>query len=351
MDDRGYTFTPLACLLFIPIMIIAIAYGDVANEANMLANIAMGGDVTYTTALNIFQNIEKGAGDAGRNAAYNATRRVIDNASTNSTPIFFSDSKTYMRQRIVSALNDHIITTCRVLEQETGREISINNIPITNYTNQTFFLNDVNITQTEPFGFWVNVREGIPIKVVQKDQVYDGTTPPISTYVTIEGLEDPYVWVNSKFNRSSIIYKYPYATYLSAYGYDYYFADYVDTDLERLYHLWDCLNGTDNPSGITPRPYYFVDPYGLSFFDRLENKTNSTSTSDPSVRMSTFIIGDPLERDYGRAISKVDQEYFRGIVGYQIKIRGNPIADPEGSTFYISEFYRQFFKLSKNYGN
>jgi len=208
MDDKGYAFTPMVFLLFIPIMIMAIAYGDIANEANLLADITIGGDVTYTAATNIFQTIEKGASDAGRNAAYNATRKVIDNSTTNSTKIFFDSntSKPYIKQLIINSINNHVITTCRSIETETGRQIYINNIPITNYTNATFFSSDVNITQTEPFGFFVQVRKGIPIKIVQKDQAYEVETPPISSYVTIEGLEDPYVWVNTKYRTSNIIY-------------------------------------------------------------------------------------------------------------------------------------------------
>lgn len=352
MDDKGYAFTPMVFLLFIPIMIMAIAYGDIANEANLLADITIGGDVTYTAATNIFQSIEKGASDAGRNAAYNATRLVIDNSTTNSTKIFFDSntSKPYIKQLILNSINNHVITTCRSIENETGRQIYINNIPISNYTNATFFSSDINITQTEPFGFFVKVKEGIPIKIVQKDQSYEVYSPPISSYVTIEGLEDPYVWVNTKYRTSNIIYKYPYHTYSAVYGHDYFFDEVADKQEDRLYQLWNCLNGTDNPSNITPRSYYFTDPYGLSFFDRLENKTNSSSTSDPSTRMSTFIIGDPLLQDHARSdISRLDHEYFASVVGTWIRFGNDPMLDPMGSVFYLSTFYKNFFDLKNQY--
>ncbi|MDP3033915.1 MAG: hypothetical protein Q8M97_02235, partial [Methanobacteriaceae archaeon] len=78
MDEKGYVFTPMTVLLFIPIIIIAISYGNIVNEANLLANLATGGDVTISTATSVYSNIEKAATDAGRNSAYNATRKVID---------------------------------------------------------------------------------------------------------------------------------------------------------------------------------------------------------------------------------------------------------------------------------
>jgi hypothetical protein len=78
MDDKGYAFTPTTLLLLIPIIIVAVAYSGILNELNMVSAIAIGGDVTYTTALNVFSSMEKGTSDAGRNAAFNATRKVID---------------------------------------------------------------------------------------------------------------------------------------------------------------------------------------------------------------------------------------------------------------------------------
>ena len=348
MDDKGYVFSPLTVLLLIPVLVIAINYGDIVNEANMLSTIAIGGDVTYNTATNVFGFIQKAAADSGRNSAYNATRYVIDHNA------FFTDSKTHIRQNIVNALNANVITSCRELENQTGRQIYLNNVPINNYTNQTFTLNDVTIAQDDPFGFYVNVRGGIPIRVEQEDQVYEGVTPPISSYVSLEGMEDPYIWINSKQRTSNIIFKYPYYEYSPVTGSNYRFAENVDRDSDppRLNYLWECLNGTSNPGNITPRPYYVPNPYGLSFFDRLENKTNTSSTSSQSVRMSTFIIGDPLLEDHGRPdISRLDQEYFRNIRGYTISIRNEPIIDPTGSTFYLSVFYRNLFGLEQNYQN
>jgi len=354
MDERGYAFTPLVFLMLIPVMIIAINYAEIVNEANMIATIAMGGDVTFSSATTIISAIEKGAGDAGRNSAYNATRWVIDNNKFHGTSPS-NNSQIYIRQNIVNALNVYIIETCRKLENQTGREIYINNIPINNYTNQTFFLNDVTITQTDPFGFYVNVRAGIPIKVVQKDQVYEGTTPNITAYVSIEGLEDPWIWMNSKQRSSNVIYKYQY--YIPAYGgypAQYRFDDIVDNPNFRIQYLWDCLNGTDNPSGISERPFYFPDPYGLSFFDRLENKTNSSSTSPAAVRMSTFFVGDPLLEDHGTAaISRLDHEYVLKVPGTSVIVRNPPeeeeMVGPTGSVFYLSTFYKNFLSIENRY--
>lgn len=185
---------------------------------------------------------------------------------------------------------------------------------------------DVNITQDDPFGFKVNIRGGIPIRIVQKEQVYEFRLPPTSAYVSIEGIEDPYIWINTKFRQSNVIYKYPYYATNGSYR-DYRMNESVDSD-SHLQNLWYCLNGTDNPSNITPRSYYFIDPDGLSFFDRLENRSES---ADPEyTRMSTFILEDPLLEDHNgdQHISKVDREYFLGIARTTIKVRNNVMYDP-----------------------
>jgi hypothetical protein len=348
MDDKGYTFTPMAVLLFIPIIIVAITYGSIVTELNTLAGIPTGGTVTYTTANNIISNIENGAGDAGRNASSNATRKVINENK------FFDNgkSKEFIAQNTAAILNAYIITSTLSLKNETGREIYINGTPIENYNQDTF--SNVAITQTDPYGFYVTLNGGVPLKVVQKDQVFETKTPPITTYVSIQGLEDPYVFRYTKGSSntsrfSNVFYKYPYYT-TGALGPEYHFNDSVDTNNVRLYQLWNCLYGTDNPSGLSPRPYYFPDTNGLSFFDRLEGK--NSSSDDSATRMSTFILGDPLQEDHGRRdISRLDHEYIASTIaspniGTPIRIGNEPMIDPLGSVFYLSSFYKNLFKLS-----
>ncbi len=352
MDDKGYAFTPLAFLLFIPIIILAVSFGDITNELNGLSAIAIGGDVTYTTANNIFVAIEKGAADSGRNSAYNATRKVIDER------VFFTDSRSYIKTNVLNNMNDYVIASCQKMEVETGRQIYINNISITNSTYQTFYPNDVTITQEDPFGFYVNIRGGIPIRVEQKDQVFESVTPPTKVYVSIEGLEDPYVWLNTKNRISTVMYKYPYYSRFELSipnGDPYGFHIGLDTDKKKLHRLWECMNGTGNPSEIYPRPYYFVDTHGLSFFDRLENKTNNTSGSAPATKMSTFILGDPLNEDHKNTnTSRLDHEYFDNIAGTPIMIgngQGVPMLEadasgPNGPIFYLSTAYKILLNLN-----
>ncbi|MGV8144763.1 MAG: hypothetical protein ACP5OJ_09155 [Methanothermobacter sp.] len=347
MDEDGFAFTPMSFLMIIPVLVIAISYGNIINEANLVGSIVIGGDVTYSAASTLFSAMQKGAGDAGRNSAYNATRKVIDDHS------FFANgqSKTYVKNNVINALNTYIVNATLEVEQQTGREIYINGILIDDYSDAPFNSGNVYITQTDPYGFYVNIKGGIPIKIVQQDsdQVYELTTPDSSTYVSIQGLEDPYVWIYTKYRSSNVIYKYPYYTYSDTYGYDYYFDVTVDTDLNRLNHLWDCLNGTENPSTISPRPYYFGDPEGLSFFDRLEGK--NTSTEPDEVKMSSFIIGDPLLEDHGtREISKIDHEYITGVRAYYIlKIGNDEVTDPDGSFIYLSQYYGDFLGFDNNY--
>ncbi|MEN4005838.1 MAG: hypothetical protein PQ964_00510 [Methanobacteriaceae archaeon] len=172
MDEKGYTFTPLVFLLFIPVMIVAISYGEIVEEANTIAAIAIGGDVTHQAMITLISAVEKGTADAGRNAAFNATRTVIDRSDVKGTNPFFprGQSKTHIINNILPILNVHVITTAREIENQTGREIFINNISIHNHTNAVFKAADINITQTDPFGSHVNIRGGIPIRIVQKDQ-------------------------------------------------------------------------------------------------------------------------------------------------------------------------------------
>lgn len=358
MDEKGYAFTPMVFLLFIPIMILAISYGNIADELNTLGAIITGGDVTYTATTSVISNIEKGISEAGRNASFVATRNVIDNQR------FFANgqSKIYITDSTVNILNNYVANSANNLTTETGREIYIRdmNNPI-GKGSTPFSASDITITQSDPFGFYITLNGGIPIKVVQKDQIFETKTPTITSYVSIEGLEDPYILLYTKYNpinansskvrSSNVIYRYPYYTTTLSVP-NYHFADSVDITNLRLNKLWDCLYGTNNPSGITPRPYYFPDTNGLSFFDRLEGKNISTDNS--ATRMSTFILGDPLQEDHGRRdISKLDHEYFTGVLGTPIMIRNatlnDEMNDPLGSVFYLSSNYKTFFSLSSQY--
>ena len=352
MDEKGYAFTPLAFLLFIPVIVIALSYGNIANELNDLSSLAIGGDVTYNTATNIYSAMKKGAADAGRNGAYNATRTVIDNHS------FMTNSKSYITENIRNNMNDYVISVCQRLEIETGRQIYINNISITNTTYEVFKPGDISIEQEDPFGFYVIIKGDIPIRVEQKDQVFEGFSPAMRVYVSIEGLEDPYVWINSKERVSTVIYKYPYYMAKDPLTQvpNYQFHNYIDNDELRLHYIWECMNGTDNPSEIYPRPYYFIDPYGLSFFDRLENKTPDPNI-DPNTKMSTFILGDPLFEDHGtEKISRLDHEYFTAVPGTSIKIgngQGTDMKEPSssgpyGPVFYLSTQYKIYLDLNSN---
>lgn len=362
MDEEGYMFTPTTLLLLIPIIVVAIAYSGIINELNIVSNLAIGGDVTSTTALNIYSAMEKGSADAGRNAAFSATRKVIDERKFFSNSGTNSSSKAYVKERVLYTMNDYVVQACKDLETQSGREIYLNNQSVNNQTSQLIYDSDITITQENPYGFYVNIKGGIPIRVVQKDQTYEGVTPPIKVPVSVQGLEDPYIWLNTQYLDSDLIFSYP--EYREGITYQngvkvnpYRFDVTVDTKLSsgQIQFLWYCLNGTDNPSSIGNRPYYFPDPSGLSFFDRLENRTNSNSTADPSCRMSTFIIGDPLGNAHNTStVSKIDHEYFTyptyNPAVYPITIKNSALfRDPLGYPFYLSQNYFDLFALNKNY--
>jgi hypothetical protein len=196
----------------------------------------------------------------------------------------------------------------------------------------------------------------VPITVVQNGQNVTINTPKESAYVSIIGLEDPYIWVNTKERNSSVIYNYPYYTNTYNTGIaDYHFADIQSPG--NLTNLWTCLYGSNasniygsNSSNII-NPYYFPDPHGLSFFDRLENRTNNTSGSPASARMSTFIIYDVLSTEHGnQQCSMIDHEYFSGVAGSTIKAKGSVVTVPSSTqVFIISPTYASYLGLNFTY--
>jgi hypothetical protein len=97
-----------------------------------------------------------------------------------------------------------------------------------------------------------------------------------------------------------------------------------------------------------PISYYFPDPQGLSFFDRLEDRTNDTSGSPTNARMSTFLFYDVLSQDHGNNnnISMIDHEYFSDTPGYTIKVNGTVVKTPYGNSFMISSNYKSYIGLS-----
>jgi hypothetical protein len=373
MDDKGYAFTPMAFLLIIPVVVLAISFSGVINELSIISAIAVGGDVTATIANNIVLAVEQDTGDAGRFSALQAVQTVVNQTSTytGNQPFFGktgnnstgNNSRAFIVQSTVNILNKNITETCRVLERQTGRDIYINNIYVDpNGTNtlNVFDANSLSLYQTDPFGFYISVNS-VPVKVVQRDasqqnnQTVQFNTPVKNVRVSIEQLEDPWIWVMTKERNSSVIYKYPFYTSASsisgAITGDYHFADrksVVGTQ-GRLNYLWECFTGP-NDTVMGYRPYYFPDPNGLSFFDRLENRTISTSVSPPSARMSTFIIYDVLMEDHGnQPTSMLDHEYFNGIPGTSITVNGALVTVPSGVNFLLSPTYKTYFGLSNSY--
>lgn len=373
MDDEGYAFTPMAFLLIIPVIVLAVSFNGVINELSIISAIAVGGDVTATIASNIVKAVELDTQDAGRFAAFTAVQTVVNQTSTytGNQPFFGksgdnitgNNSRGFVVQTTLNILNENITETCRVLERQTGRDIYINNIYVDpNSTNVITVFNNssVSLSQSDPFGFYITVNS-VPVKVVQRDatgqnnQSVQFNTPVKNVYVSIEKLEDPWIWVMTKERNSSVIYRYPYYTSSGAISGatspDYHFADNVSSG--RLNYLWECFNGP-NVTLMGPRSYYFPDPHGLSFFDRLENRTNETSCSPPEARMSTFIIFDILSEDHGnQPVSMLDHEYFNGVTGSAITTTHgatvNNVLLPSGVNFLLSPTYKGYLGLGNNY--
>lgn len=351
-DEEGYAFTPLTLLLFIPIVILAISYGNIVSEANMLANIATGGDVTYTVSKDIIDNLKLASEQSGRNAIYLATRSVIDNHTHGDETPFFEEgkSKEFVKQKIVEGINNHLINTAAKLSEGTGRDVYINNKLLDENTKDSILESNVEIYQNDPFGFYISIKPNVPIKVVQEGQIYMGVIPNITTYVSIEGLEDPYVWIKAEERYSTMIYAYPYYSSKSdasgSIREQYFFNNGFNSSDSRLHYLWDCLNGTNNPSGITPQPYYFPDKQGLSFFDRLENRTLNNRYDNENARLSTFVLGRPLEENQNQFSnanfrSAIDSEYFNDKPGYKVVLSNgtweDQVKDPLVSVFVLSK--------------
>ena len=355
MDDKGYAFTPLAFLLIIPVLILAVSYSGIVNELGTLSAIVIGGDVTSTVANDMVTAIRQDTSDAGRTSAFLAVQKVINsyNLLPDNNPYFSnvsgSDSKTFVINKTLAMLNNNITNVTRDLENQTGRTISINGVlidPQGTNTVQIFQSSDLNISQSDPYGFNITVKS-VAIKVVQNSttsgQSVQFNTPAVNVYIPIDQLEDPYIWVNTKARLSLVITKYPY--YSSQFS-DYHFDDNVSAG--KLNYLYDCLVGANTSMGY--RPYYFPDPHGLTFFDRLENRTNGSSSGLDSAKMSTFILNDPLMNEHGNSpVSTLDHEYFNSTTGVTINVKGTIFKDPTGRNFLLSTKYIGYLGLQSTY--
>ncbi len=365
MEDKGYAFTPLAFLLFIPVIILAVSFSGIVNEVNTLSAIVIGGDVTSTVASNVVNAIREDTGDAGRNSAFLATKTVIDGYTLNNNPFFGqsapTDSRSFIENSTLNLLNNNVTTTCRVIEQQTGRTIIINGNtidPSGTGSIAIFTASNMNITQSDPFGFNITLAS-VPVTILQNsttnNQSFVFSTPPMNVYISIERLEDPYIWVNTYGRNSSVIYRYPYYTQSSSIlggnaSNVYHFADQVS--IGKLNYLNESLVGANSSFGYMP--YYFPDTHGLTFFDRLDNRTNNTSLGPDSAKMSTFILWNPNYEDLpGSTPSYLDHEYFAGINGTPITTNHTGVVtnvtDPLGNTFYLSSTYKTILGLFNNY--
>ena len=181
MDDEGYAFTPMAFLLIIPVIVLAVSFNGVINELSIISAIAVGGDVTATIASNIVKAVELDTQDAGRFAAFTAVQTVVNETSlyAGNQPFFGktgnnstgNNSKAFVVQTTTNILNKNITETCRVLERQTGRDIYINNIyvdPNGTDTINVFNANNLSLSHRDPFGFYITVNS-VPVRVVQSD--------------------------------------------------------------------------------------------------------------------------------------------------------------------------------------
>jgi hypothetical protein len=366
MDDKGYVFTPLTFLLFIPVIILAVSFSGIVNEVNTISSIVIGGDVTATVANNVVEAIKEDTTDAGRNAAFTATRTVIDNYNLHNNPFFGTspgtDSRSFIETNTLTIINQNITNTCRVIEQQTGRTIIINGFTIDpNGTSayQIFTSANMNISQSDPYGFNISLTS-IPVSIIQNsttnNQSFVFNTPPINVYISITQLEDPYIWVNTYGHNSSVIYPYPYYTASS---------NIIGGNNSSIYHMGDQVTAgklsylNQTMVGATPTTtgymsYYFPDVHGLTFFDRLENRTNDTSLGPNSAKMSTFILWNPNYQNMpGYKPSYLDHEYFEGINGTTITTTHGGVVtnvtDPIGNVFYLSNTYQGILGLLSNY--
>ena len=111
-----------------------VSFSGIVNEVNTISSIVIGGDVTATVANNVVEAIKEDTTDAGRNAAFTATRTVIDNYNLHNNPFFGTspgtDSRSFIETNTLTIINQNITNTCRVIEQQTGRTIIINGFTI-----------------------------------------------------------------------------------------------------------------------------------------------------------------------------------------------------------------------------
>jgi len=274
-------------------------------------------------------------------------------------------------------------------EEKTGADIRITS-PYAPESDQEITEDNpipVEIDFVNPFGFVIYNPSHPETNIENKDFVFNveivkGNTsfvgevviPPV--YISISGLEDPFIWIKSENRVSNIIRECPYRTDEEKHYDGTHDTNIVSVGEENqitpatsptlvessstglwLQPLFNDMLGTGEPLDLDgdgapddgdndgyfdqylSRPFYHQTPLGepgISFICRLEgghyvdNPPEGIGPEDEfacsymeyngvSLGLETWVVGSPLiEPPWNQPISAIDHEYFLGVPGYPV---------------------------------
>lgn len=346
MNNKAFVFTGMAFLLILPAIFLAASYFEMARYGNLGITISLHSDKVFIITTDLRETIAKAAQDSGRWNAYLAVKNItetfenltseksLDYATQHSwytdPEITTLNSSTAIENNIRASIN-YAITGLINNYSTSGVTLSVNNG--NNITDEV-----ISLYQKDPWGFYVNVTS-LPLFVQFGVATFNTTIPAISAYVSIENLQDPYIFVKTKGRSTNKIVRTPYTPFNETYD--------QTVANNTIYQLYTALIGSR--SNGDPRPYYHNSSDGLSFFCRLDGK-NATQCTDDGAEMETFVVGDPLSKS---GVSIVDHYYFTDVAGSGITISGSPMdvptASPNSYSFLIDDTHLSYYGLSRTY--
>lgn len=343
---RAFVFTGISFLLVIPAIMLAASFAGMIRYGEVGREIALDSDVVFYISKDMRETIEETAKKSGRWEAHQATKLIIDiytdltrttNISYAKSHSFFPDTgldpqgrniTTYLKDKIIETMNLRLNETVEELGKRSGKDIIFN--------DGNEITDELTISQSDPWGFYISVS-AMPLFVSGGGSSFNTTLPTFDVYITFEGLEDPYVFVQSEANSFSRIYRSPYEPYNISYA--------ESWTMTRINNLYNVLIGSGTEDNPMPYYHYFGDSIrddGISFFSRLEGN----STNRP-YKIETFLIGDVLMNQ--STADRVDHAYFSNANGSAITVCTDDFKDPRGNVFYIDDDHLSYYGLVRSY--
>ena len=353
--ERGFVFSGATLMLAIPAIILAAYFMNALEYGSYGISISMRADVVFYIQNDLKETETTALENCGRYITFMTIKNMTDRFDTllseygatvaKSRGFFpYADmdgegrsSEVYVRDKIAECVNDALISALRQLSNKTGMVIIIKDNSTTmaalNGTGNLIERSDITLMQYDPWGFNLTLAS-FPLLIMNEEKkiFYNTSLPTSKAYVSIEDLQDPYIYINSEARSSNKIER-------SIFLYDL-DSDGASNNIINPFYIVLIGSGSESE----PRPYYYQADDGISFFGRLNGGTEPYA--DSSLRIETFVTGNPLELD---STSLIDHYYFSGIAGDPICINDTYFTDPLGNVVYIDDTHLSFYGLNRSY--